>query len=83
MALIQVRILEPWNGYKANSVLTVTETTYYQTRSEGVKMHIVAESEPVGKRLDEQKFKSVEEMKSYVIDRYSMHDAPFIFDEEE
>lgn len=83
MALIQVRILEPWNGYKANSVLTVTETTYYQTRTQGVKMHIVAESEPIGKSLEDKKFKSVEEMKSFVNDMYNLHDAPFMFNEEE
>lgn len=50
MATLTVRILEPWNGYKANSVLTVTEKTYYQTRTSGVKMNIIAETpkdEPV------------------------------------
>lgn len=44
MPTVTVRILEPWNGYKEGSVLTVTEKTYYQTRTDGVKMNLVAES---------------------------------------
>lgn len=68
MATIQVRILEPWNGYKANSILTVTETTYYQTRADGVQMHIVAESKP---------------LKKEPLNIETLHDRPFIIEEEE
>lgn len=71
MGVIQVRILEPWNGYKENSILTVTERVYYQTRTDGVRMHIVAES---GEAFNDTDFKKEMER---------LHDKPFMFDEEE
>ena len=46
--LLRVRILEPWNGYNANSTVTMTEKAYYRIKSEGVKLSIVSgQKEPV------------------------------------
>lgn len=60
MALVTVRILEPWNGYREGSVLTVTEKTYYQARTSGVRMNIIAgtaEPEPLDlERLHDKPF---------------------------
>lgn len=65
MALVTVRILEPWNGYREGSVLTVTEKTYYQARTSGVRMNIIAgtaEPEPLDlERLHDRPFNIDEE----------------------
>ena len=42
MALYNVRILTPYNGYKAGSVLTMTDKAYYEARKQGHEMNIIA-----------------------------------------
>lgn len=72
MPLLNVRILEPWNGYKAGSTLQVTERAYYLTRSQGVKMNIIGESnviKPEPKGITKQELER-------------LHDKPFSSEEE-
>jgi hypothetical protein len=72
MPLLNVRLLESWNGYKAGSVLQVTERAYYLTRTQGVKMNLISDSSehrPTAKPLTKKELKM-------------MHDHPFSSEEE-
>jgi hypothetical protein len=69
--LLRVRILEPWNGYNADSTVTMTEAAYYRIKSEGVKLSIVTGTLPVLPVVEDQ------------LDFDMMHDRPFLVPEEE
>lgn len=71
--LLRVRLLEEFEGYNANSVLTVTEKKYFAIKEKGIKVNIISGHVPTS--YNKRPLKKD--------DYLTMHDHPFKIDEEE
>ena len=71
--LLRVKLYEEFEGYNANSELTVTENKYFAMKAKGIKVNIIAGHVPTS--YNKRPLKKD--------DYLAMHDHPFKIDEEE